>query len=84
MLQYEAWASPPPSRIMMNKSEEGAGLTGHRGQSPDAFVRTSVILRQSQIDRLRELAGHEDRSVSATLRKIIDRSRGFKMKEQTR
>lgn len=68
----------------MNNSEDGAGFTGHRGHSPDAFVRTSVILRQSQIDRLRELAGHQERSVSATLRKIIDRSRGFKAKEETR
>ena len=81
----------------MNKYEDGDGSTGHRGHSPDgacsaarrghspdAFVRTSVILRQSQIDRLRQLAGDEERSVSATLRKIIDRSRGFKMKEATR
>jgi hypothetical protein len=68
----------------MNNSEDGAGFPGHRGHITDAFVRTSVILRQSQIDRLRELAGNEERSVSATLRKIIDRSRGFKVKEETR
>jgi Ribbon-helix-helix protein, copG family len=41
-------------------------------QTLEPFRRTSFVLRPDQLDRLRESAGTEERSVSWLLRRIID------------
>ena len=41
-------------------------------QTLEPFRRTSIVLRPDQLDRLRESAGTEERSVSWLLRWIID------------